>query len=290
MRKYLLLSLGLFSLAASAQSPSTFTPEAPLANKPGAIASARLTMNRSQLPGGGTLYDDFNGKWLDPAKWLPATPQCWGNVLECVREIRNNKLRLEARNFGARDSDSGIQWNESEVYFTTPTLVRSITADVTASFSGTGCSTNSTDYTHAQVQIYGTFFNTGSGNPSDDISASLIIWIDSTNPTTQQLSVYWGYVWPGAATDTPLTTYPVGKELTAILNWDKDNHQFIATTQVKGEPETAERVVIPYPFPDTTPPANPVKSLQAAQHTLNCTNAPTYGQVEATFDNVIINR
>lgn len=211
--------------------------------------------------------------------------------LECVREIRENKLRLVARNFGARNSDSGIQWSESEVYFTKPNLINSITADVTASFSGTACPTNNTDYTHTQVQIGGAFFNTGSGNPSDDIAVWLIDWIDSTKPTTQLISVYWGYSYPGTATDTFLTTYPVGTKLTATLKWDEANHQFIGTTKVKGEQDqTAQRVVIPYPNPDTTPPASPVKSLQASQHTLNCTSAPTYGQVEATFDNVIVNQ
>ena len=93
------------------------------------------------------------------------------------------------------------------------------------------------------------------------------------------------------ATDTYLTTYPAGAELTGTLMWYKVNHRFIATTKVKGEPEqTAESVVIPYPYPDTTPPASPLKSLQASQHTLNCTSTPTYGEVEATFDNVIVNQ
>jgi hypothetical protein len=296
MRKLLLLSLALFSLAASAQSqPTSNSTAQPAANQSRAIPSGQLvtqpTTNHPETEGDGTLYDDFHEKWLDPTKWLPQNPQCWGNVLECVREIRNNKLHLVARNFGARDSDSGIQYSESEVYFVKPNLINSIRADVTASFSGTACPTNSTDYTHTQVQIGGSFFNTGSGNASDDIAVGLIDWIDSTKPTTQLISVYWGYIWPGAATDTFLATYPVGTELTATLKWDKTNHQFIASTKVKDEPDqTAERVAIPYPYPDTTLPASPVKSLLASQHTLNCTSAPTYGQVEATFDNVIVNQ
>ncbi len=295
MRKLLVLSLALFGLAASAQSLSTSNPAAQLAVESGAIAGGQPvtqpTINGPEMPGNGTLYDNFDGKWLDPEKWLPTNPQCWGNVLECVREISNNKLRLVARNFGARNSDSGIQYSESEVYFIKPNLINSITADVTANFSGTACLTNNTDYTHTQVQLGGTYFNTGSGNLTDDIGVWLIDWIDSTKPTTQLISVYWGYLWPGTATDTFLATYPVGTELTATLKWDKANHQFIATTKVKGQPDqTAERIVIPYPYPDTTPPASPVKTLLASQHTLNCTSAPTYGQVEATFENVIVNR
>src|ERR1700757_4177572 len=100
MRKLLLLSLALTSLAASAQLSSTLTPNAQPTNESGPQSVNRLAVNQPQLPGGGSLYDDFNGMWLDPAKWLPTNPQCWGNVLECVREIHNNKLRLAATNFG----------------------------------------------------------------------------------------------------------------------------------------------------------------------------------------------
>jgi hypothetical protein len=270
MKKLVLLTMVLFCLAATAQSPSTSAPSA----------------LRGEM-----LYDDFSGKWLDPAKWIPANPQCWGNVLECVREIRDNKLRLVARNFGARDSDSGIQWSQPAVYFTNPNLINGIGADITSSFSGAGCPTNNTDYTHTQVQLGGNFFNTGSGNPSDDIAVWLIDWTDSTNPGYQGFSVYWGYIWPLPATDTPFATYPAGTEIAATLKWDKRHHQFIATTKVKGQPdETAERVEIPYPYPDTTPPATPLKSLQAAQNTLNCTTVPTYGEVEATFGDVKVSR
>jgi hypothetical protein len=200
---------------------------------------AQSTINQPGKSGSGTLYDNFNEKWLDPAKSLATNPQCFGNVLECVREISNNKLRLVARKFGTRDSDSGIHWSESEVYFVNPNVINSITAHVTASFSGTACPTNNTDYTHTQVSVGGTFFNTGSGNPGDDIGVSLINWIDSTKPSTQLISVYWGYLYSGIATDTFLATYPVGTELTASLKWDKANHQFIATTKVKGERRAA---------------------------------------------------
>jgi hypothetical protein len=236
------------------------------------------------------VYDDFNSKWLDPNKWQPINPSCWGNVLECVREVRNGKLRLAARNFGATDSDSGIQWSETEVNFINPNAVTSVTADVNVrSFSGIGCLTNSTDWTHTQVQIDGNFFNAGAGDPSDDISALLIFWVDTTNPKTMGVSVYWGRPWP-LGTDVPFASYPIGTEVTATLKWDKANHQFIATTKAKGENGKGSQLVLPYSFPDTALPANPLKSLQASQHTLNCTSAKTYGQVEATFDNVIINQ
>ena len=256
---------------------------------------AQVTVSKAgsqQIPahGGGMLYDDFNSKWLNPTKWQPMYTGCWNNVLECVREIRDGKLRLEVRNFGATNSDSDIQFSESEVYFVNPNAVTSITADVTARFSGIGCSTNDTDRTHTQVMFGGNFFNTGSGNTSDDIGAWLIVWIDTVDPTTMSVSVYWGYPWPGTGTDVGFASYPVGTPLTAAIKWDKANHQFIGQTKILGEPGAGDQVQIPYTMPDTAAPASPLKSLQASQHTLNCTSAKTYGQVEATYDHVIINR
>jgi hypothetical protein len=244
----------------------------------------------AQLQGGpdGTLYDDFNQSWLDPAKWQPQGTNCFGSILECAREIRNGKLRLAVRNFGATNSDSGIQWNESEVYFVNPNAVTSITADVNARFSGVGCLTNNTDRTHTQVMFGGSFFNMGSGNPNDDMVVWLIIWIDTFDPTTMSVSVYWGHPWPGAATDVGFATYPVGTPLVATLTWDKANHQFIGKTKILDESELVQQVQIPYSVPDTMPPASPLKSLQASQHTLNCTSASTYGEVEATYDNVYV--
>jgi hypothetical protein len=133
----------------------------------------------------------------------------------------------------------------------------------------------------------------GSGNPSDDMVVWLIIWIDTFSPSTMALSVYWGHPWPGPATDVPFATYPIGTPLVATLTWDKANHQFIGETRIRDDESrsnSVKQVQIPYSVSDTTSPASPLKSLQASQHTLNCTSASTYGQVEATYDNVVVNR
>jgi hypothetical protein len=244
---------------------------------------------QAQVYGGGILYDDFHERWLDPAKWQPMYPNCWGNVLECVREIRNGKLRLAVRNIGDTESDLGIQFSESEVYFVHPNAITSITADMNVRFSGIGCVTNDTDRTHTQVQLGGGFFNAGTGNPDDDMVVWLIVWVDTIEPI-MRASVYWGRPWPGPATNVPLATYPVGSQLTGTLKWDKANHRFIGTTEIQGEEGPGTEVEIPYSESDVAPPANPLKALQASQHTLNCTSAKTNGQVEATFDRVIITR
>ena len=115
-------------------------------------------------------YDTFNERWLDPAKWATGI-DCGALTMECFREIQNGHLRLALRNFGAANSDSGDQWSWTGLTFINPNGVNIITADVTLhSFSGTQCSTNSGAWTHASVEMGGNYFNTGTGDPYDDVS------------------------------------------------------------------------------------------------------------------------
>jgi len=254
-----------------------------------AAGQAQVTgaQKNSSPPTNQKMYDRFDGKWLDPEKWQATKPQC-GGTLECVREIQNGKLRLAVRNFGRTDSDSGVQWSESEVYFIDPNAVTSIQADITLrSFSGIGCATNNTDLTHTQVMIGGNFFNGGTGDPGDDVTAWLIIWVDISNPQTMLASLWWGYRDQGG--DFGIASYPFGTPLTATFKWDKANHQFVGSVKVKGEPGPGTGIVVPYSVSDTTPPANAMKNLNAEAHTLNCTSGRTTGQVEAVFDNVFTN-
>jgi len=231
-------------------------------------------------------YDTFNEGWLDPTKWLATDPNCWF-TLECVREIQNGRLRLALRSFGATDSDWGSQTGHPGLSFVDPNGVNSITADVTVhSFSGVGCSSNHTEMTHAQVQIGGYFFNTGSGDHADDVLALLMIWIDTSDPKT--MSVYNVNVSQGDMEF--VDSYPIGTPLTVTFAWDKAKHQFVAAVKVKGEPGSGEVLAVPYAVSDTTPPAYPWKALEAAVGSLNCTSAKTFAQVEAFYDNVAINQ
>ncbi len=279
-RVHILKCVSIVLLAANAWVPLAFgQPSLQQTNIP------QAQMNSSQK-----LYDNFSRKWLDPTKWQAVNPNCWGNILECVREIQDGKLRLALRSLGASNSDSGVQWSESEVYFLNPNAVTSITADVNVRFRGTACPTNDTGpRTHTQNQISGNFFNTGTGDPSDDMSVILMIWVDTVDPVTR-VNVVWGNPWPAPFTIVPVANYPLGTELTAALTWDRANHQFVAKTRVKDDEGPWVQVEIPYSVSDTTPPANPMKALQTSLETLNCTSAKTFGQVESTFDNVIVNR
>src|SRR6516162_11919312 len=71
-----------------------------------------LTNASSQTPSSVStlhLYDNFDGPFLDPMKW--SSPwQCGSPVMECVREINEEALRLRVRAYGATDSSAGTQF------------------------------------------------------------------------------------------------------------------------------------------------------------------------------------
>ena len=208
--------------------------------------------------------------------------------MECVREIQNGHLRLAARNIGATDSDSGSQFGESDLYFVNPNTINSITADVTLSrFSGLSCSANTGQPSQTFVKIVGSFFNTGSGDPADDISDEVHITVDPSNPKTMIVRNW--FTGSGLGISTEIGNYPIGTPLRLSNTWDKANHQFISVVQVIGEPGPGKRVVVPYTVSDTTLPAYAYKQLLTYVYSQNCTSAQTFAQVEAFFDNVMVN-
>ena len=235
-------------------------------------------------------YDRFNRPWLDPARWLGG-PTCWNwQTLECVREIRNGRLRLAVGAFGRTDSDSGSEFGGSELWFVNPNGIDSVKADVVQSrFSGLGCSTNETELTSTIVKIGGFFFNTGTGNIDDDVSDEVYLWVDPSDPTTMLVANWMTRRGGGLGVSTHIGSYPIGTPLTVTNAWDKANHQFISVVRVTGEDGPGRTVVVPYSVSDTMPPAVPFKYLLAYAFSANCTSAQTFARVEALFDNVMIN-
>jgi hypothetical protein len=130
------------------------------------FAALAITIQLSAQTGGANqasgVYDNFNEKWIDPARWLTGAPGCWGASLECVREIQNGQLRLLVRNIGYTGQNSGTDWSQSDLYFPAANNITSITADVTVRQAhGTDCPLNPAN-SGAQVQVGGAFFNSGS--------------------------------------------------------------------------------------------------------------------------------
>ena len=140
----------------------------------------------------------------------------------------------------------------------------------------------------AVAKINGTFFNTGSGDPADDVGDSVFLYTDTNNPDTISV-VNWFCSANGPCYGIELATYPVGTPLTVTNAWDKANHQFVSTVKAKWEPGPGKRAVLPYSVSDTTPPANVERDLNVTVTTPNCTSTRTFAGAEGWFDNVIVN-
>lgn len=251
------------------------------------ILLTAIAATQSRKP---VYYDTFNEKWLDPAKWWPQSDNIGGlPVAETVREIQNGQLRLAFRIFGYPWSDTGEVVGNPGVVFTNPNGISSITTDVTLrSFSGTSCSTNPNGWTHTTVAIGGAFFNRGSGDGADDVTDIVALVVDTNNTKQIGVSNYLGG--NGLAISTDMGSYPIGTTLIATLTWDKANHQFTSAVKVKDDPSKGRSVVVPYSVPDPLPPTWPGKALSAWVYSANCTSAQTFAQVEAFYDNVMVNQ
>jgi len=259
--------------------------------------SQQANSQQAQVQWGAMLYDDFNHKWLDPAKWAAApaggtsnyNEACYfsSNLLECVREIQNDKLRLAVRSYGARDSNEGTQYGESKMMFTQPFV--SLTADVVVrSTSSRGCPANTTD-SWAQAMFTGRFFNSGSGDPNDDVDAHITFAHTSLgDPGMLEVSgfLFWQGQYFGFVT---VGSIPVGTPVRATLRWLPSSHKFTAGFEnlITHQHFAAD---VPYSMPDTTPPTGYWDGLYVQVFPANCIGQQTSSQMEATFDNVIINR
>ncbi len=241
---------------------------------------AAQTSGPSQTPG---IYDDFNQRWIDPSRWLTGAPGCWGLSLECVREIQNGQLRLLARNIGWNGANSNIQWSQSDLFFPAANNITSITSDVTVRQAmGTDCALNP-EKSGAQVRIGGTFFNSGSGNPGDDLTAYVIA---NHYGNVVDYGIWWG--WQTQSQWTHVAYIAMGTPVTTTFRWDRANHRFVAT--LKAPVGLYFQQASGYSIPDVNLAANPSKSLSAATYAPNCTVQNTSSYVEASFDNVIITR
>jgi hypothetical protein len=236
-----------------------------------------------------TLYDDFNQRFLNPSKWNTNNACFTTNGLEqeCVREIQVGQLRLAHRNFGNRDTDQGNQFGLANVFFAHPARIKSITTEMTVIRTAESPCPANPDFGGA-AQIDATFFNTGSGNPNDDVAGHLAFGHNTTTPAGQ--SFVFGSISQGNNyfSDTPLGNVPIGTPVSSTLTWDQPNHQFVVSwTNLVTNVKTQS--TMPYSFADTTPATNPSKDLTVNTFPANCTAKAAWVYVEATFDNVYIN-
>jgi len=184
------------------------------------------------------LYDRFKGPFLDSSKWL-TMPTCSAtqfvdttasiNLLDRAREIQSNKLKLMVRAYGNTLTDVARQFGPSELYFVNPNAINSITTTLRVKGAeAIACPSNSTPFSSMGQTIFGgNYFNPGTGDPGDDVAAIIIVEHDPPTPPgvlAVSALVYSPNAFYGFSN---LGTIRFEQLLTAIVQWDQPNHQFI---------------------------------------------------------------
>jgi hypothetical protein len=166
------------------------------------------------------------------------------NGYDCAREVsrRDSRvarrrdenlgpaLRLAVRGYGSPDADGGASFDQSQLLFRNPGAIETIRLRfMVNSFSSAPCPTNS-DAAHPQLLVSGTFFNSGGGDPIDDVKAYLMVErrTDDVSPPPTSLRVG-GFMSArgGFFNNVDLGTVELGEEATATLKWDPPNHAFV---------------------------------------------------------------
>lgn len=251
----------------------------------GALQMPYLRVSASEL----IPYDNFTQRFLDPTKWSTFGACFTFSFLECVREIQNGQLRLAVRNYGSTSSNNGNQYGPSELHFINPRPIKAFAAHLTVRrTSGQSCPANLGVTSGAHAILQGTFFNSGSGNPNDDVQALLIFNHLATDPEgslNAAAFMHWQGQFFGFVGLGPLK---VGQRIAAQLAWDQPHAQFVAswTDLATGRTTSA---ALPYTMSDTTPAAAPDKSIGVRTFAPNCIG-PTMlvADMEATFGDVTI--
>jgi hypothetical protein len=283
MKSIAILTVLLYVVSVSVgQAQQRLTPvSAPQANAPAQVAP------------GAIPYDDFNRKWLDPGKWYAMDPgypdyfeACYfsTNVLECVREIQDGKLRLAVKSYGATDSNDGGQYGESKLMFAKPFM--SMTADVLVKSTSSSSCPASGAASWAEAMYTARFFNTGSGDTNDDVDAHITFAHASTD-NAGLLTVTAFLYWQGQYFDNVnVGTVSVGTPFRATLRWIPADHKFVASLEnlITHQHFGAD---VPYSMPDSTPPTSYWNGLYVLAFPANCLGQQTSSQIEATFDNVV---
>lgn len=234
------------------------------------------------------LYDSFTGPFISPSKWSPQW-QCGGTVMECVREIQEDQLRLRVRAYGATDTNDGTQFGGSGLSLVNNS-VTDITADLTVSHSSAqACSTNTGPGGggHAQVLLSGTFFNGGAGTSDDDVQAFLQLDHEATVPggtvDVGGFLFHQGQFFGGV----DLGPVNVGERVRVELVWDRPNHRFIVRLFRPLYRTTAEQFM-PYTVSDTTAAASPSRNIGAFVFPANCVGSRKSAEAEVLFDDVLV--
>lgn len=267
---------------------------------PVAVAAFLLLGVPGQSQAQLVLYDNFNGKRIDPSKWqggefvIPGAPHA-----ETARRIEDGKLELSLTSYGTTLSDSGTAGiTNTRLQVTSPAAVTTLQAAVTVmSATVNGCAANMMTATRARANLFGSFFNDGTspgpGNLTGDIRATLHKVRDSI--LGDRIEAFLNRCTNAACSSTAqlgfhvfTTVWEKEEADTLRVQWDSPNNQFLYTVNpgLQGE----ETVALGYAVPDALLPVFAFKQLSVANSVASCTTGRPSATIKARFDNVRVNR
>jgi hypothetical protein len=255
-------------------------------------APALLTMLSLFAPFAATaqsaaVYDNFAGASLDPSKWVGAPICSADSTLECMRVQRNGRLHLEAITYGLTGTNMGQVYDTSYINFANPLSLVSIGAQVAIPISNAvACASNPTP-AHSQFLLSGSFFNTGTGNWTEDVQAAVIIE-QFGGPTSNLSAAAFGSVGYGASFgNVSLGSVAPGETVRVTLRWDAPGSQFVVSLKHAAIP--AIIATIPYSQANALPPAVPQRFLGVRNFVPNCTQTSTVAGMTAQVGRVLVN-
>jgi hypothetical protein len=252
------------------------------------VVLSSLTAASAALAGGLSVYDDFGLGYIDLSKWKTA-PMCGGPPTgDCAREVAEHALRFAIREYGDTSRDTGATASANWIYFSNPQPINSIQMRVTvASYLSVACLTNP-DPADPNFSFSGSFFNTGSGLPADDMSAVLEFDRLSSDPQPPNMVRVGGYIFSAQYLSNwaDLGYVEVGEKATVTVSWEPTTHDFLLKIDRTKTLPLHAKVVLPYSQSDTRSPAAPYKQLVLQAITPNCTSADPASAMNLFVDNV----
>lgn len=234
------------------------------------------------------LYDSFDQRLINPAKWYTQW-QCGSpSVMECEREIQDGQLHLRVRAYGSTATNDGNQFGTASIFLTSSSVADIAAQVVIQETSAQGCPALTGAGTHGQALLAGSFFNGGGGTSDDDVQAFLQFDRYSTDaPGTVLVGGFLKYQGQFFGNVT-VGTVNVGDHVLVELKWDKANHRFVERLY-KSSTNTWSEQSLPYTIPDSVPAIAPYKQLSANVFADNCVGTQTFADMGINFNSVFTN-
>lgn len=244
-------------------------------------------------------YDDFSTDLIDPGKWHGnETPSSRNNPnTEALRLIEDGKLRMMARAYGGTDADTGRSGGNFGLAVRRSDLVTMMQAEVTVlSATVEDCPENSLS-TRARAQLFGYFFNDGSGGPGDstgDVVAGFDKRVDSRSGNSFLAFVARCTTSGCGAADTIAfeifdTPMLIGQADTMRLEWDAAGEQFMFTLNPASADEEVKTISYAGIVVNMGPSDFGLDRLRLRNQAANCVSGRRMSALEVLYDDVQLN-